>query len=106
MHATLRVKSKQWTQRLRSDPVVRESSLLLANQSYWLVSHHEGMTEPLIRATSRAQQRGGEKTERQMMGQMWPDVMEISLVINAAQQLYEAFKVIVNIPFLYCKQTT
>lgn len=54
VHAALHVKRKQQTQRLQPSPAVRESSLLLANQSYWVVLHHEGMTEPLIRADEQS----------------------------------------------------
>lgn len=56
VHAELHVKSKQRQCHLQSASAALESSLLLANQSYWLMSCNEGMTVALIRAS---EQRGG-----------------------------------------------
>lgn len=56
MHNTIHVKSKQRPWCLLSGPAVCESSSLFTNQSYWLRSHHEGMS-----AIEQGRQQCGEK---------------------------------------------
>lgn len=71
-HITLRVKSKQRTQRLQFGPAVWESSLLLTNQSYWRVSHHEGDERPIDQGQPTKRSSAEGKSERSAMGHKWP----------------------------------